>query len=243
MTDGAVRAIIRDGNWIYIGGQFTKVRTTPIGVPGPSFAANGVARIDAATGLGDPTWTPDVSWGSYVATTKPIVWALAAAGGKIWIGGDFGAVDGLPRTNFAAVDATTGVVDPGVTAAVGTLGAQSVRAMVASSSTVYVGGFFSAVDTTSRRRLAAFSLDGTLDATWKPKTDKRVFSMAWDCARSSIFVGGQFRQAAAAGGTWQPRETVARFDPRAGHCSPGPSRPGRSSSTRRPMISRRPARS
>ncbi len=216
MTDGAVRVVMRDGPWIYIGGQFTKVRTTPIGVPGPSFLAAGIARVDAVTGNGDPTWTPDVTWGSYVTTAPPTVWALAAAGGKIWIGGDFGAVDGLPRTNFAAVDALTGIVDPNVTAAVGVLGAQSVRAMTASSSRVYVGGVFTAVDGIARKHLAAFGLGGTVDTMWAPKTDKRVLSMAWDCTGSTLFVGGQFRRVASPGQAWQPRETIAKLDPTSG---------------------------
>jgi len=186
---------------------------------GPSFAANGVARIDATTGLRDPTWTPDVSWGGYVTTTKPIVWALAAAGGKIWIGGDFGAVDGPPRTKFAAVDAATGVVDPGVTAAVGTLGAQSVRAMVASSSTVYVGG-------SSPRETHEPPAAGRLRARRDARRDveaedgqARVQHGLGLCAVQHLRgwpvpTGGRRRR------TWQPRETVARFDPASGALLP-----------------------
>jgi hypothetical protein len=221
MTDGAVRAILRSGDYVYIAGQFTKVRSTPIGTPGPSFASHGIARLDAETGVGDPTWTPDVSWGTYVSAKHPIVWALAAAGGDIWFGGDFGAVDGQPRTNLAAVDAVTGDLDTHVAATVGDLGAQSVRAMAASGDRVFVGGFFTTVNGQKRRRIAAFGLDGSLDPDWKPRLDKRVFSMAVDCTGGSLFVGGQFRRArGTSDATWAPRETVARFDVQTGVLRP-----------------------
>lgn len=217
MTNGAVWSIIRSGDYVYVGGQFTRVRELPPGVVGgASFAANGLARFDAVTGVGDPTWTPDISWGPYVSTKKPIVYALAAAGDKIFVGGDFGAIDGQARTNFGAVDEATGELDQGVTAAVGVLGSKSVRALTASSDTVYAGGHFSTVDGVGRKHLAAFSLEGMLDPDWRPKTDKRVLSFAWDCMRSSLFVGGQFRRAAGTGGAFVLRETIARFSPDSG---------------------------
>lgn len=221
MTNGAVWAIIRSGDYIYVGGQFTRVRELPPGVlGGQSFAANGLARFDAETGVGDRTWTPDVSWGSFSSSEKPTVYALAAAGGTIFAGGDFGAIDGQPRINFGAVDEATGAVDPNVSADVGELGSKSVRAMTASAGRVYAGGYFSTVDGVARKHLAAFSSNGVLDAGWRPKIDKRTFSFAWDCTRSTLFVGGQFRQAAGTGGALQPRETIARFDPVTGALHP-----------------------
>jgi hypothetical protein len=220
MVTGAVWAIIRSGDYVYVGGQFDKVRETPPGVPGESFEANGLARFDAETGIGDPTWTPDISWGSFVTDVKPVVHALAAVGGKIFVGGQFGAIDGVPRTNFAAVDAATGALDPNVATPVGVLGNPSILAMAASADRVYVGGAFTSIDGVSRKHVAAFGVDGTLDTVWKPKVDKRVFSFAWDCTGSTLFVGGQFRQASSPGGAYQPRETVARYDPVTGALLP-----------------------
>jgi hypothetical protein len=220
MVTGAVWSVIRYGDYVYVGGHFRSVRETPPGVPGQSFRANGLARFDAETGIGDPTWAPDVSWGSYVTTAKPVVRALAAVGGKIFVGGQFGAIDDVPRTNFAAVDPATGAVDPNVTAAVGVLGSPSILAMTGSADHVYVGGAFTSVDGVARNRVAAFSPEGTLDQVWNPKTDKDVLSFAWDCAGSTLFVGGQFRQAAGSSGPYQTRETVARFDPVTGALLP-----------------------
>ena len=108
MTNGAVWSIIRSGGYVYVGGQFTRVRELPPGVVGgASFAANGLAQFDAVW-RGRPDVDPRHLVGSVRLDQKPIVYALAAAGDKIFVGGDFGAIDGQARTNFGAVDEATG---------------------------------------------------------------------------------------------------------------------------------------
>ncbi|MBI3647632.1 MAG: delta-60 repeat domain-containing protein [Actinobacteria bacterium] len=209
MTNGQVRALLVYGDYLYIGGRFTSVREYPPGVSGGgSFSAKNLARIDLATGAGDPTWTPKVS----TDVTGPAVFALAGLGDQIWVGGAFTAVDGEPRLNLAAVSATTGTVDPAVTPQVGVDTSDRVDALASGQSLVYAGGFFTKVNGLQRKRLAAFHSDGTLDPTWKPRVDERVFSMALDCSGSSLFVGGQFRSASSPGGLYVDRETVAQFD-------------------------------
>ncbi len=59
MTNGTVYSIIRHGDYVYVGGKFTKVRSAATG--GQSFLATNLARFDANTGVADPTWTPDVT--------------------------------------------------------------------------------------------------------------------------------------------------------------------------------------
>ena len=80
-------AIVRHGDYVYVGGNFTRVRQTSSGTG--SFAATDLARFDATTGVADKSWTPDVT-GSDPNTTQ--VYSLAAAGGKIWVGGKFDAL-------------------------------------------------------------------------------------------------------------------------------------------------------
>src|SRR5215218_6665511 len=67
MTNGIVYSVIRSGNYIYVGGKFTRVRSAVSG--GQSFAATNLARFDATTGVGDPTWTPDVTGEDMTVTT------------------------------------------------------------------------------------------------------------------------------------------------------------------------------
>lgn len=214
MTNGIVYSIVRDGDYIYVGGKFTRAQSAP---GGKSFRATNIARFDADTGVGDPTWTPDVT-GTDTKVTR--VYALAAAGGKIWVGGKFEAVDGIARRNLAAVSPETGEVDPNVDPLVGSETNSGIRAMVASGSKLYIGGYFLQVDNKARRYLAALDFSGNLDATWRPKTDRFVRSMALSCDGATVFAGGKFRNAAGPDGVYALRETVARFDAASGALDP-----------------------
>jgi hypothetical protein len=215
MTNGIVYSVIRSGNYIYVGGKFTRVRSEVSG--GQSFAATNLARFDADTGAGDPTWTPDVTGADMTTTT---VYALAASNGKIFVGGKFGAVNGIPRRNLAAVSPDTGAVDPTIDPVVGTE-ASIVRAMIASGTKVYIGGAFGTIQddtgTKGRNNLAAINpLTGNVDLTWKPRADKIVWSLAFSCDGSEVFAGGKFLRAAGSDGVFSARMVIARFDATSG---------------------------
>ena len=217
MTNGTVYSVARAGDYVYVGGKFTRARSAVSG--GQSFAATNVARFDATTGVGDPTWTPDVTG----ADTTAAVYALTAAGGNVWIGGKFNAVDGIARRNLAAVSAQTGVVDPVADPVVGTETNSGVRALLAdpSGTRVYVGGYFLQIDGKSSRYLGALDLSGNLDTGWRPKTDSNVRSLSFSCDGAGVFAGGKFRSAAGTGSTvYSPRETIARFDAATGALDP-----------------------
>ncbi len=224
VTNGVVYSVIRSGDYVYVGGKFTRARSTTA-AGAPSFKATNVARFRADTGVGDPTWTPDVT-GADMTQTQ--VYALAAAGGKIWIGGKFDAVDGVARRNLAAVGAATGAVDPGVDPVVGTETDKGVRALLASPSgtKVYLGGYFASIDGAFRRYLGALdAATGNLDSGWKPRVSNFVHSLSSSCASdggATVFAGGKFRSASGADNptSYSPRETIARFDATTGALHP-----------------------
>lgn len=231
MTNGQIRAMVISGNYLYIGGKFSMVRQYPVGVPGgSSYAASNLARIALSTGAGDPSWTPTVT----TDLSTPAVYALATIGDQIWVGGSFTAVNGQPRLNLAAVSASSGAVDPAVAPLVGTTTADRVQALVAGPSMVYAGGYFTTVNGLTRTHLAAFHTDGTLDATWTPRADKRVFSMARDCSGSTLFVGGQFLRASSSGGPYVAEDTIVRLDLSNGTLDPWTVPPARSPRGRKP---------
>jgi hypothetical protein len=208
MTNGRVWSIVRHGDYVYVGGNFTRARSAASG--GSSFAATDLARFDATTGVADRNWTPDVTGTNSTATQ---VYSLVAAGGKIWVGGKFDAVDGLPRRNLAAVDPLTGAVDPNVKPLIGSETAVGIKAMAASDTRVYVGGGFGSVDGQGRRNLAAFNATtGALDTKWRSKAGSPVRSLALSCDEATVFAGGIFRTASGNDGVFQPRESLARFD-------------------------------
>ena len=220
MTNGIVYAIVRHGNYVYVGGKFTRVRAynPATGAYGPSFAATNVARFDATTGVGDKTWSPDVTGSD--TTTK--VYALTVASdGQLWIGGKFQAVDGQPRRNLAVVSTAVGAatVSP-IAPVVGSETSQGVRALNASGSRVYVGGLFANVDGKARKGLAALSPAGVLDPVWKPKVDGQARSLQFACDGQTIFASGNFRNASGSDGVFSPRETIARFDVVSGALDP-----------------------
>ncbi len=222
MTNGTVYSVVRHGEYIYVGGKFNKVRSSPTG---ESFGVTNLARFHADTGVGDPNWRPRVTGADM---TKTQVYELAVAGGNIWVGGTFGAVDGVARRNLAAVSPDTGAVDPNVDSIVGAE-TSNVRAMLVSDDKVYVGGSFNVIDgKTGWLRLAAFDFSGNLDPKWKPKTDKTVRALDFACDDSddadsdgdSILAVGTFRKAAGPDGVYSPREQVARFDTASGSLHP-----------------------
>jgi Domain of unknown function (DUF5122) beta-propeller len=217
-TDGKVYSIIRHGEYIYVGGKFRNV----VSPSGESFGATNLARFHADSGVGDHTWRPKVTGPDM---TKVNVYALAAAGDNIWVGGKFEAVDNVARRNLAAVSADTGLVDSNVDSPVGTATSSGVRAMIASSTKVYIGGGFGKIDegtavAKARKNLAAFDLSGELDPTWKPKVDKQVRTLAFSCDGTTVFAGGKIRNAASPGGVYSPRPSIARFDAISGALHP-----------------------
>jgi Ca2+-binding RTX toxin-like protein len=214
MTNGAVNSVVRSGDYIYVGGKFTRARSAVSG--GKSFVATNLARFDADTGVGDPTWTPDVTG----ADTSTTVWSLAATDGKIWVGGKFNAVDGIARRNLAAISEQTGVVDPNVDPVVGSETSQGVRALLASDTKVYLGGYFTTIDDKGHRFLGALDLSGDPDPTWKPKTDGGVHTLAFSADKATVFAGGAFDNAAGPDAVYSPRMRVARFDANTGALDP-----------------------
>jgi len=68
-----------------------------------------------------------------------------------------------------------------------------VRALAASSSRLYAGGQFGAVDGAARSRLAAFSLaSGALDGAWKPSADGPVHGLRVGLSGTRVYVAGLF---------------------------------------------------
>jgi hypothetical protein len=180
---GEVRAIVRLGDTIYIGGTFTSVNGQP---------RTNLAAVSAADGS-LTAWAP---------TTDNEVDALAASGSAIYAGGIFTQVTGAVARNGAAAFDTAGDVlpwDPHPNAA-------SVAALLVEGSHVYLGGAFAstnngAVPTTNLARVDAGT--GATDAAWQPNPDASVNGLVSD--GTFIYpiggfgtIGGQARNGLAA---------------------------------------------
>ena len=144
----------------------------------------------AFTGADLPTWQTD-----------GIVWASAAAGGKVFVGGDFSAVrapgtsvgdaSSLTRTNLAVLDGATGAPLDCAPAVTGSENA-SVRALEVSpdGETLYIGGSFTAVGSaTGRKHLAALDISScTPVAGFAPQPSAPL--RAVEATGSAVYFGG-----------------------------------------------------
>jgi hypothetical protein len=178
VTNGAVNAVIRSGDTVYVGGLFDRVgpRTGPgveVGLDGAQ--TPGLPEV-AGTG-------PTASYGAggYVEAVVP------DGTGGWYIGGLFSHVGASPRTNLAHIRADRSV-DPAFAPQLD----DRVGAMVLSGSTLFLSGAFTTVGGQPRNRLAAVSVaDGSVTA-FNPDADGLVSAMAISADGSTVYVGGRF---------------------------------------------------
>jgi len=164
-TDGRVWAMVRIGDIVYLGGEFTQaVRADG----GATAARSDLMAVNVVTGFLKP-WHPSVDG---------IVFSMATDGTTIFVGGDFTSVNGLPRENVAAIGARGSVRNWHLNAT------NQVRALTYSGTTLFLGGQFGFVESQRRTRLAAADLSIAPPAggsppllDWTPKTNKSVRSI------------------------------------------------------------------
>ncbi len=186
---GTVSAIARSGNTLYVAGA--------LGEAGPN--TGGGIPLSASTGAPIP---------SYLKVTGYVGSVLPDGDGGWFIGGDFTAVGGVPRSSLAHV-LSDGSLDPWSPSQDG----HGVTSLALSSGTLYVAGVFNLMDGQFRERLAAFDVATGNLLPWAPNPSGHVepYSgpVVWAVlARGdTVFVVGNFT---AIGG--KPRSCVAAVD-------------------------------
>jgi outer membrane protein assembly factor BamB len=199
-VNGPVRAIVKAGRTIFIGGDFTQLRANPLGQGGRVIKVRNLAALNADTGR--PSRTVDVP---RLTGAGSIVYALTVADGKVWIGGRFNAADGKVRHNIASIDASTGRLRkfrPRVSGDVWSLADDGKK--------VYAGGTFDKVNGRARKRLAAFSAaTGKLNPRWTPGANNRIRDMAVTPDRNGLFITGSFGTVTDPGGRRWARNRIA----------------------------------
>src|SRR4051794_31409071 len=177
--DGTVRAITLTKQRVYIAGDFTHLRSVATGkvVRRPRVAA--FRRDNGALVRG------------FQPTANGSVDAMAVLGHKLFLGGDFTAVNRVDRQHLAAVNRRTGGLTS-ITAEVD----GPVWTLLAMQGSVYVGGDFEHVDGLLRTHLFALDASGVLSSTWPDQaagtTKGGVYTLAATANQRSVIVGGGF---------------------------------------------------
>ncbi|MCC6989277.1 MAG: hypothetical protein IT181_09785 [Acidobacteria bacterium] len=136
-VDASVTAVASDG----AGGWYLAMDVY-LATPGPA----GLTHL-RADGTPDPAWTPPTLNGGRL-------FAIAAAGGRLFIGGTFSAVNGSPREGLAALDGATGGLLPWHAQLTGAVSSATAYVLAATASRLYIAGYFDHVAGTARNRFA-----------------------------------------------------------------------------------------
>jgi hypothetical protein len=156
-----------------------------VGVVTGALLALGAPPVAAAT----PSGSASATW-----QTNGPVYAVAYAGGRVYLGGAFTAVrppgssTSTSRNHVAAFSASTGALLSWNPNADGT-----VRAIaVGPAGTVYLGGQFSHVRATQRLKLAAVTPDTGALTSWAPKANALVRALGVTSDGATVYAGGDF---------------------------------------------------
>ena len=181
-VDGVVWSQAIVGNTVYAGGSFANAR--PAGAaPGTNLTARAnFLSYDLTTGALNTGFVPNTN-------AQVLVVAKSPDGSRVYIGGDFTAVNGVTRYRIAAFNALTGAL---ITAFAPNVGAK-VKSISVTDSAVYVGGTFTTVSGQQRGRLVALNPSNGAVLGWNPGADYNVNAVLVTPDKSRVIVGGQFQ--------------------------------------------------
>lgn len=160
--DGTVFGITIDGDDVYLAGTFGSINGS---------SRQGLAKVSLSSGALSP-WNPNAGSNSSYRFDS-----FAIVNGWVYVGGTFTQVGSASRALVAKINASTGAVDPAFVVAVTATGSSDV-AVRTDGTSLFVGGFFSAVNGVARGNVAKLSLvDGAVDPLWSPSFNSTVLRL------------------------------------------------------------------
>ena len=160
-----------------------------LGVP-----TNAIVKIVDAESFNRPPGSGDVTFNQQGINAEVLALSLQADG-QIIAGGNFTAVNGIPRAHFARFHGD-GSLDTDFLAGLSGADGAVYSVVVQSDNRILLGGVFGTIDGVVRNGIARVGTDGTLDVGFSPGSaaDGSVFSIAetFDGDARKLYVGGQF---------------------------------------------------
>lgn len=147
-ADGAVAALAVDAAGdVFVGGSFTAIGGLP---------RQRLAKLSGSgTGTVDANWTPSAD--------KDVATLAIDAAGDVYVGGEFGSIDGQPRARIARLSGRgDGAPDPAWSPAFGDgdgILTQVSDLKIDADGTLWSGGWFTTIDGERRKGIAAFGLE------------------------------------------------------------------------------------
>lgn len=184
-TNGIVWSMAAGDGVVYAGGTFSTLRPPKAAAGTNEQPAVNFAAFDAATGAPtDCSLSFTISSGT--ATVRSL--ALSPDGNTLYAGGQFGAVNGVGVSNFAAIDTGTCTVRNTFKIAV----SATVRGLAVTSDTVYLAGDFTSVGGQTRNHFAAVSTAGASLLPFTANADEVARAIEVTPDGQNVLLGGDF---------------------------------------------------
>ena len=195
VTGGPVNAIASAGDKIIAGGSFTFV--------GGLYSISNLAAFDTLNG--SPELSPN-----WLGTASSAVYALEVLGDRLYLGGNFTAVNSTSRSYVAALNKRDGSLlswHP-------VLNSGGVYSLASSGSKIFLSGFFTQIGSASRQYAAAFDTVTDTLTSWNPGPDNICMSLA--AQNGKVYLGGEIFNVDG-----QSMKSIAAVDTATGALVPG----------------------
>lgn len=170
--DANILALAASASTVYVGGGFRTIGGQ---------ARQYVAALDAVDGNAH----------AFDPSPNGTIGAIGVSDNAVYLGGLFSSIGGVQRNSIAAIrvaDGTPTAWDPNPEGLNG--GNATINALAVAGTTLYAGGFFSAIGNQARDNIAAVSTVDGRATSWNPSSDGVVSSIAR--AGDIVYVGGSF---------------------------------------------------
>jgi trimeric autotransporter adhesin len=175
--------VIQSSSWPVV--NTIEISSTTAFFGGDFDAIGGITR----TNIGAASLTTGIatSWNPEITGELGNINTLALSGSTLYVGGNFGFIDGQTRFNLGAFDTTTGIATPWAPA-VSDWG--EINTITIDSGLAYVGGLFGSVGPDVRMNAAAINVSTGLANGWVPDPSGEVFIIK--VVGSTAYIGGCF---------------------------------------------------